>query len=81
MKNYSLCHMHEKDAEYLAKKTAAQREQEEVIHTLSQLRLPDPVLRNTILITRPYIQLAEDLQAKKVPQFMREYWEKINGEL
>ena len=62
------------DAEYLTKKTQAQREYEEVIHTLSQLRLPEKVVQNTALTARSYIELAEDLRAKNVPCIMREYW-------
>ena len=65
------------DAEYLTKKPQAQREQEEVIHTLAALRLPEQTVRDTELTTRSYVQLAEDLREKNVPGFMREYWSKL----
>ena len=61
-------------AEYLTKKTEPQREYEEVIQTLSILRLPKHVLRDTGITTREYVRIAESLQKKDVPHFMRTYW-------
>ena len=62
------------DAEFLVKKTKAEREHEEVIKTLSNLRLNPDILRRTSLDSRPYILLDLDLQRKNVAQVMRAHW-------
>lgn len=65
------------EAEYLTKKTVPVREYEDTVKTLSNLRLPPDVVLTTNIGNREYILEAQDLQAKNVPHFMREYWKKI----
>ena len=62
------------DAEFLVKKTKAEREYEEVIHTLSNLRYNPEILRTTDLNTRQYVLLDLDLQRKNVAEVMRAHW-------
>lgn len=53
-------------AEYLTKKTKADREYMEVIQTLSHLRLNEKVLKKTALNNKMYVLLKEDLKRKDV---------------
>lgn len=62
------------DAEYLVKKTQADREYEEVVSTLSNLRFNHNTLANTLLGNREYVLLANDLQRRDVAGAMRDYW-------
>ncbi|MCM1371137.1 MAG: acyltransferase [Clostridium sp.] len=62
------------DAEYLVKKTQQEKEYEEVIKTLSELRLDINVLKTANLDSRYYIKRQIDLQNKDVARRMREYW-------
>ena len=62
------------DAEFLVKKTKAQRDYEEVVHTLSNLRLNPEILQKTGLDSRHYALLALDLQRKNVAEVMRAHW-------
>ena len=62
------------EAEYLVKKTRAQREHEEVIRTLSNLQINPDILRKANLSSRPYVLLSLDLQRKNVAEAMRAYW-------
>lgn len=67
------------DAEYLVKKTQADREHEEVIHTLSNLRFNQHTLANTLLGNREWVLLENDLQRKDVASSMRAYWLRQQG--
>jgi len=62
------------DAEFLVKKTKEQREYEEVVRTLSNLRYNPEVLRTTNLNTRQFVLLDLDLQQKNVAEVMRAHW-------
>ena len=62
------------DAEFLVKKTQAQKDYEEVVHTLSNLRLNPEILKKTGLDSRHYALLALDLQRKNVAEVMRAHW-------
>lgn len=60
------------DAEFLTKKTKEDQNYEEVVRTLSGLRLNSRVLRDTGLDNREYVFLARDLERKDVVGNMRE---------
>lgn len=62
------------EAEYLVKKTIEEKTYEEVIHTISNLKLSPTVLKNTRLCHRSYVLQEIDLQQKNVAQVMRAYW-------
>lgn len=62
------------DAEYLVKKTNQEKEYEEVINTISNLRYNPEVLRNTLLGNREYVLLSMDLKRKNVAEVMRNHW-------
>ncbi|MCM1561863.1 MAG: hypothetical protein NC123_20390 [Butyrivibrio sp.] len=59
------------DAEYLTKKTEADREYEAVIQTLSRLRLNKKVLAETSLHNREYVLKQEELEKKDVVSNLR----------
>lgn len=59
------------DAEYLTKKTKADKEYVEVIQTLSHLRLNKKVLKETALNNRMYVLMEEDLLRKDIVFNMR----------
>lgn len=63
------------DAEYLVKKTQEDKEYEEVVKTLSNLRLSRDTLRNTELDNRDYVLKEADLKGKDVALYMRDYWQ------
>lgn len=60
------------EAEFLTKKTKDDQSYEEVVRTLSELRLNNCVLRDTRLDNREYVLLARDLERKDVVRNMRE---------
>lgn len=62
------------DAEYLVKKTKDDREYEDVIKTISNLRFSPQALRKTSLGNREAVLLKLDLERKNVPETMRKYW-------
>lgn len=62
------------EAEYLIKKTPEEKTYEEVIHTISNLKLSPSVLKNTRLCHRNYVLEEIDLQRKNVALVMRTYW-------
>lgn len=66
------------DAEYLVKKSKEEKEYEEVIHTISNLRYNPSVLKNTLINNRDYVLLAMDLKKKNVALAMRRHWIKMN---
>ena len=59
------------DADYLTKKTKADKDYMEVIQTLSCLRLNKKVLKETALNNRIYVLMEEDLERKDVVSNMR----------
>lgn len=59
------------DAEYLTKKTKDDQEYEEVVHTLSNLKLNRKVLAETSLDNREYVLKEIDLEEKDVVSNMR----------
>lgn len=59
------------DAEYLTKKTKADKEYEEVVQTLSLLQLNKRVLSETSLNSREYVIKREDLEKKNVVYNLR----------
>ncbi len=66
-------------AEFLTKKTREDQDYEEVVRTLSELRLSNRVLRDTGLDNREYVLLARDMGRKDVVGNMkREYYQR-NG--
>ncbi len=63
-------------AEFLTKKTKDDQSYEEVVRTLSELRLNNRVLRDTGLDSREYVLLARDLERKDVVGNMkRKYYQ------
>ncbi len=64
------------DAEFLTKKTKEDQNYEEVVRTLSGLRLNSRVLRDTGLDNREYVFLARDLERKDVVGNMRRFYSK-----
>ena len=62
------------DAEYLTKKTKEEQEYEEVVRTLSSLRLSAKTLKETRLMIREYIFKKMDLERKDVPGNIRKYY-------
>lgn len=68
------------DAEYLVKKTTEEKEYEDVVRTLSNLRLNMNVLRGTRLNHREYVLKELDLDNKDVAKSMRRYWIKTTQE-
>lgn len=61
-------------AEYLTKKPEEEREYEEVIKTMSQIRLNSKVLKSVKLNLRDYVLRLQDLENNDVVSFMRNYW-------
>lgn len=68
------------DAEYLVKQTSEEKEHEEVIRTLSNLKLNLDVLLNTKINHREYVIKERDLDEKDVVQAMRRYYIKREAE-
>ena len=66
------------DAEYLVKKTKEEKEYEEVIRTISNLRYNPNVLKKSFFTNGNYILLSKDLDRKNTANVMREYWIKSN---
>lgn len=66
------------DAEYLTKKTKQEKEYEEVINTISNLRFNKNTLSHTRLGNRNYVLLSSDLKRKDVVEAMRRYWLESN---
>lgn len=62
------------DAEYLTKKTQAEKEHEDVIRTLSRLRYKIDTIRKTKMDSREFIEKEHDLDSKDTPHVMREYF-------
>lgn len=62
------------DAEYLVKKSQAEKEYEEVVHTISNLRFNLNTLKGTVLNNGNYVLLSMDLERKNVAEAMRKYW-------
>lgn len=62
------------DAEYLVKKSKEDRDYEEVVSTLGNLRYSPETLRGTMLGNRGYVLLENDLKRKDVSSAMRNYW-------
>lgn len=62
------------DAEYLVKKSKGDREYEEVVLTLANLRYSPDVLRKTLLNNRDYVLLDQDLKRKDIAAVMRNHW-------
>lgn len=60
------------EAEYLTKKTAAEKEYEEVVRTISALTINPNALKG--FSNRNWVLQAIDIEAKDVPQCMRNYW-------
>lgn len=69
------------DAEYLVKKTKDDREYEDVIKTIRNLRFSPQVLRKTPLGNREAVLLQLDLERKNVSEAMRKYWLKTQKAL
>lgn len=67
------------EAEYLVKKTKEEKDYEDVINTLSNLRLNKDTLRTTGLDSRPYILKKLDLENKNVARYMKEHWIKTQN--
>lgn len=65
------------EAEYLVKKTAADRDYEEVLETLSNLRLDIQTLRQSNLDSREYILKKMALDQENTAGFLRAHWKKI----
>lgn len=68
------------EAEYLVKKTPEEKEYEEVIRTLSNLRLSLETLKSTLINHREYVLKELDLDEKDVVQSMRRHLTKITIE-
>lgn len=66
------------DAEYLTKKTEDEREYEEVVRTLSNLRLDAKVIKETGLNSREYVLKEKDLDRKNVVENLRNMFERKN---
>lgn len=66
------------EAEYLVKKSKEEREYEEVINAISNLRYTQETLKGSLLGNGEYILLAMDLQRKNVANAMRNHWLEIN---
>ncbi len=65
------------DAEYLVKKDKDEREYEDIVKNLTNLRLPKNILKEGLLNSRDWafwIQREKDLIDNDVPSFMRNYW-------
>lgn len=62
------------DAEYLVKKSKEDREYEDVVSTLANLRYSPDVLKKTLLDNRDYVLLDQDLKRKNVATVMRNHW-------
>jgi hypothetical protein len=62
------------DAEYLIKKDDADRQYEEVLKTMSNLKLNSEALTETNINTRNFVQLEHDLNNKDVAQAMRRHF-------
>lgn len=68
------------EAEYLVKKTQEEKEYEEVIRTLSNLRLSLETLKSTLINHREYVLKELDLDEKDVVKSMRRHLTKISAE-
>lgn len=68
------------EAEYLVKKTNEEKEYEEVINTISNLKINPKILKNASLTNKDYILLSLDLQRKNVEEAMRKHWLKSKKE-
>lgn len=66
------------EAEYLVKKSKEEREYEEVINAISNLRYTQETLKGSLLGNGEYILLAMDLQRKNVANAMRNHWLEMN---
>src|SRR5574344_1010244 len=64
------------DAEYLVKKNEDERKYEEVVKTMSNLRLNNKVLNSTGVNIKEYVKLANDLENKCTEEAMRRYYYK-----
>lgn len=62
------------DAEYLVKKTTEEKEYEDVIKSISNLRLNIKTIKNTHINNRDYILKKLDVKNKEVAAQMRDYW-------
>lgn len=67
------------DAEYLVKKTRADKEYEETIRTLGELMLEPKVLRETGMDSRYWVQKMEYLEREYVAGNMRKRFLKSGG--
>lgn len=61
-------------AEYLTKKPEEEREYEEVVNSLSAIRLNSKILKSVKLNLRDYVLRARDLENNDVVNYMRNYW-------
>lgn len=61
-------------AEYLTKKPEEEREYEEVIRTLNEIRLSSKILRDVKLNLRDYALRLKDLENNDTVNYMRNYW-------
>lgn len=62
------------DAEYLTKKNEDVREYNDVAKTISNLRLSESTLKNTLINNRYYVNLENLIEKEDVPTFMRNEW-------
>lgn len=69
------------DAEYLTKKTHADRDYEEVHHILSNLRLSPKVLKETEITNREYVLKKMDLEERDIIYHMRNRFYAIKNNL
>lgn len=69
------------EAEYLTKKSKADQEYAEVVHTLSNLRLNKKVLTETSLDNREYVLREMDLDKKDVISNMRKKFYDIKNSI
>lgn len=67
------------DAEYITKKNKSDREYEEVVRTLSRLRLKKKVLNRTGLYSREYVLKEMDLERKDVISNLRNRFMALHG--
>lgn len=67
------------DAEYLVKKTHEEKEYEDVVRSLSNLRLNYDVIRSAQINHREYVLKKMDLDSKDVAKSMRQYWLKTRN--
>jgi hypothetical protein len=66
------------EAEYLTKKTSEEKEYEDVLETMSNLRLNLTTLKNTLIETKDYIIKNEDVHNKDVVECMKNELNKRN---